>query len=82
MSKAMPKTGAWKLASIDGRAVRVPLTSHSTAEAYFGDKRYAQLAAAAPDLYAALKAVIAISDRKHDAWDAAKAALAKAEGRA
>lgn len=27
----------------------------------------------------ALKTVLAISDRKHDAWDAAKAALAKLE---
>ncbi len=38
----------------------------------------AQLIAAAPDLLDALRAVVAISDRKHDAWDAAKAAIAKA----
>ena len=31
------------------------------------------------ELLAAMKPVIAISDRKHDAWDAAKAAMAKAE---
>lgn len=42
----------------------------------------ANLIAAAPDLLAALKAVVELSDRKHDAWDAAKAAIAKAEGRA
>jgi len=41
----------------------------------------AHLIAAAPDLLAALKAVVAISDRKHDAWDAAWAAIDKAEGR-
>ena len=41
----------------------------------------AKLIAAAPELLSALKAVIAISDRKHDAWDAARAAIAKAEGR-
>jgi hypothetical protein len=41
----------------------------------------ARLIAAAPDLLEALKAVVAISDRKHDAWDAAHAAIAKAEGK-
>lgn len=40
----------------------------------------ANLIAAAPELLAALKAVVAIGDRKHDAWDAAYAAIAKAEG--
>lgn len=38
----------------------------------------AALIAAAPELLAALEEVIAISDRKHDAWDRAKAAIAKA----
>lgn len=42
----------------------------------------AVLFAAAPELLAALEAVVAISDRKHDAWDAAKAAIAKAKGEA
>lgn len=41
----------------------------------------AALIAAAPDLLAALQAVVAISDRKHDAWDAAKVAIAKALNR-
>jgi hypothetical protein len=40
----------------------------------------AHLIAAAPELLEALEAVVAISDRKHDAWDAAKAAIAKAKG--
>jgi hypothetical protein len=40
----------------------------------------ANLFAAAPDLLEALQKVIAISDRKHDAWDEGKAAIAKALG--
>ena len=40
----------------------------------------ARLMAAAPDLLAALKEVVRLSDRKHDAWDAARIAIAKAEG--
>jgi hypothetical protein len=36
----------------------------------------------APDLYEALEEVVRISDRKHDAWDKAKAALARARGEA
>lgn len=43
-------------------------------------KANAHLIAAAPELLAALKEVVAISDRKHDAWDMARAAIAKAEG--
>jgi len=40
----------------------------------------ARLISAAPELYEALKEVVAISDRKHDAWEKARAALAKARG--
>ncbi len=40
----------------------------------------ANLIAAAPDLLAALEEVVAISDRKHNAWDKAHAAIAKAKG--
>lgn len=40
----------------------------------------ARLISAAPDLLEALQEVVAISDRKHDAWDKAKAAIAKAVG--
>jgi hypothetical protein len=40
----------------------------------------ARLIKAAPNLLAALKEVVAISDRKHDAWDKAHAAIAEAEG--
>ena len=39
------------------------------------------LMASAPELLQALKEVLAISDRKHNAWDKARAAIAKAEGR-
>ena len=45
-------------------------------------KADAALIAAAPDLLAALKEVVRISDRKHDAWDTARAAIAKATGEA
>lgn len=34
---------------------------------------------AGPELLPALKEVVRISNRKHDAWDAARAAIAKAE---
>jgi hypothetical protein len=40
----------------------------------------AALISAAPELLEALEEVIAISDRKHDAWDKAKTAIAKAKG--
>lgn len=43
-------------------------------------KADAALIAAAPDLLAALQKVVAISDRKHNAWDEAKTAIAKALG--
>lgn len=46
-----------------------------------GNDHNASLIAAAPELLAALNEVVRISDRKHDAWDAARAAIAKAEGR-
>jgi hypothetical protein len=42
-------------------------------------RRDLTLAAVAPDLLEALKEVVAISDRDHDAWDRAKAAIARAE---
>ena len=40
----------------------------------------ARLVAAAPELLDALKTILVISDRKHDAWDRAYAAIAKATG--
>ena len=40
----------------------------------------ARVIAAAPDLLAALQEVVEISDRKHDAWDKARAAIARARG--
>jgi hypothetical protein len=41
----------------------------------------AQLIAAAPDLLEALKAVVRVADRKTDEFDAARAAIARAEGK-
>ncbi len=40
----------------------------------------ARLIAAAPDLLEALKAVVRVADRKTDEFDAARAAIKKAEG--
>jgi len=40
----------------------------------------ARLVAAAPELLAALKGVLRVADRKTDEFDAARAAIAKAEG--
>lgn len=40
----------------------------------------ARLCAAAPDLLAALKRVVAVADRATDEFDAARAAIARAEG--
>lgn len=40
----------------------------------------ARLISAAPDLLSALREVVAISDRDHEAWGRAKAAIAKATG--
>lgn len=37
--------------------------------------------AVAPELLAALKEVVSLSDRKHNAWDKAHAVIAQAEGR-
>ena len=51
---------------------RGPFTDENTANA--------RLIAAAPDLLAALKAVVAVSNRKTDAYTRAYAAIAKAEG--
>lgn len=48
---------------------------------YIDNPDDAHLMFAAPELLEALKEVVAISDRKHDAWDKAHAAIAKAEGR-
>ena len=49
---------------------------------YIADPVDARLIASAPELLEALREVVALSDRKHDAWDKAKAAIAKAEGAA
>lgn len=50
--------------------------------AYGLTEKHARLIAAAHDMLAALKAVVAIADRRTDEFDAARAAIAKAEGRA
>jgi len=54
----------------------VPLYTRSNAKAGEADAR---LIAAAPELLAALRAVVAVADRKTDEFDMARAAMAKAE---
>jgi hypothetical protein len=87
MAKHTP--GPWFLDD-DGRIFDTPDRGQLVAEVATADPAEppaeedvanARLIAAAPDLLAALEKVVAISDRKHDAWDEARAAIAKAEGR-
>jgi isoaspartyl peptidase/L-asparaginase-like protein (Ntn-hydrolase superfamily) len=53
------------------------LTEHGWA--FINSKQEAAEAAALPKLLAAVKEVLRISDRKHNAWDAAYAAIAEIE---
>lgn len=87
--------GPWELAyelDGDGDAVRVSRAGHNFDVAlvygHGGDalsdherNANARLVAAAPDLLSALRAVVEIADRKTVEFDAARAAIAKAEGR-
>ena len=43
-------------------------------------RKDARLIAAAPELLDSLKEIIALTDRKTDIWDKARAVIAKAEG--
>jgi len=55
--------------------------SYNSPQSVGDEKRAnARLMSAAPELYEALEAVIAISDRATDVYDRAKAVLAKAKG--
>lgn len=67
--------------------VAIPIPGRTSTFSLFDDgvrsenpEADARLIAAAPDLLEALREVVRISDRKHDAWDAAKIAIAKATG--
>ena len=46
------------------------------------DRAMARAMVSRLDMLAALKGVVRLSDRKHEAWDRARAAIAKAEGQA
>ena len=72
----MRSDGSGKIDEIVTSTDRFKLTPKAT----FRNDANARLIAAAPELLEALKEVVAISDRKHDAWDRAKAAIAKASG--
>lgn len=75
MSKYTP--GPWKRKI---KSVLIPIAPYEWAEAYGGSIANARLIAAAPDLLEALKGVLRVADRKTDEFDAARAAIAKAEG--
>lgn len=62
--------------AVETERVRIVNLGHSDECA----KADAHLMAAAPDLLEALQEVVTISDRTHDAWDKARAAIAKALG--
>lgn len=46
------------------------------------DRAMARVMVSRLDMLAALKDVVRLSDRQHEAWDRARAAIAEAEGRA
>lgn len=73
--------GPWSVWSRNKLCIEAPSGNVALCNLARNCEADARLIASAPDLLRALKAVVAISDRKHDAWDAAHAAIAKAEGR-
>jgi len=81
MSETKFTPGPWKIGAYESGRMAVDGANGEEVTGYI-DIEDAHLIAAAPDLYNALEEVIRISDRKHDAWDKAKAALAKARGEA
>jgi hypothetical protein len=71
----------WLVASEADPNIEVCQMFHDATEENEIGEANAHLVAAAPDLLAALKGVVAIADRKTDEFDRARAAIAKAEGR-
>lgn len=65
----------------DGAAICVSIGDHTEARTRGNEHANACLIAAAPDLLEALKGVLRVADRATDEFDAARAAIAKAEGR-
>lgn len=67
--------GNWRVMAVDENG------SYTVADmCCYNQEANAKLFAAAPELLEALQKVIAISDRKHDAWDDTKAAISKCRG--
>ncbi|MDD5301538.1 MAG: hypothetical protein PHS14_00400 [Elusimicrobia bacterium] len=62
----------------NGRAYDCNMCPHASPDLDAARAHYA-VHVAGPDTLTALKGVVALSDRKHDAWDKAHAAIAKAE---
>lgn len=86
-AKSAHTPGLWKICNVPGRdalAVYDNQANEYIATVWHSERdpkegaANARLIAAAPDLLAALKEVVRLSDRQHDAWDAARAAIAKA----
>ncbi len=72
---------AFVISNDDGFGIIATVNLHRGKDAPSEGESNARLIAAAPDLLAALKAVVAIADRKTVEFDAARAAIAAAEGK-
>jgi hypothetical protein len=77
MSKLMP--GPWFVGNVNERCHEVDNVEGWPVAEVFGAAN-AQLIAAAPDLLDALKGVVRVADRATVEFDAARAAIIKAEG--
>lgn len=78
MSETKFTPGPWRVKAAAGGTAIVLATSGTPA--IVNSHENARLIAAAPDLYAALEAVVAVADRATVEFDAARAALLKARG--
>jgi hypothetical protein len=65
----------------DGKMLSISAFEYGRWGSYDNEEDDCRLFAAAQELLEALKEVVAISDRKHDAWDKARAAYTKATGK-
>lgn len=69
--------GVCQIVEVERPHMRVCFLPSDHAE-YASSKANGRLISAAPDMLAALKAVVAVADRRTDEFDAARAAIAKA----
>ena len=73
--------GGWIVATVDLPASEVNCEQDREVADLISNEANARLIAAAPELLAALKEVVAIADRQTVEFDKAHAVIAKAEGR-